>query len=455
LLVFSALLGGGIGVIASPGTSSDPKLGEPWNLVLVSVDALRADRLSAYGYPRQTTPFLRSLLPEVIRFDRFYYSGGGTLPSHLALLTSLSPVTHGIGPEAPARLPESRTTLAEHLRGLGYRTAAWVGGGWLSARFGFDQGFERFTEDRSGFQSIVPAALSWLDEQPGKPFFLFLHGFDVHSSPAGLPYDCPGESERFFAPSDPAGFTPCLEGRCASELLAFFNTRARAEGKTVSELIPGEWIGFFSDLYNGCIRHVDQTLKSFVQGLQARRLWNRTVFVLLSDHGEEFGEHGFLLHDQGGYEELARIPWILRLPHGALGGRRVLTLAAMVDVVPTVLDLLRLPPLPETQGRSQLRAIQKGHPARTDVHMYSVLVTDRFKYFSDERRLFDLLEDPNETRNLYGAKPEVVAELEQLVRRRIAQDLAYRNRLDQKGGPRPVELDEETTARLRALGYLK
>ncbi len=451
-----ALAAAAVAFISVP-SSRLPSLSAPrWNLVLISVDALRADRLSAYGYARPTSPFLESLLPEAVRFDRFYYQGGGTLPSHLSLLTSLTPVTHGIGPHAPGRLPEERTTLAEHLRAHGYRTAAWVGGGWFSSRFGFDQGFERFTEDRAGFLNIVPEALGWIKSlETGTPFFLLLHAFDVHSAPAGLPYDCAGDAERSFAPTIPPGFEPCIEGRCASELLASWNAQARARGQTVRDLLPPEWLQFFSDLYDGCVLHVDRTLETLVAGLQQQGLWPQTVLVVLSDHGEEFGEHGFLLHDQGGYEELARIPWILRVPDRRFGGRRVLSLASMIDVAPTLLDLLKLPPLPEAQGVSQLEAIQRKNSARTEVHMYSVLVTERWKYFSDERQLFDLSSDSKETHNLYNERPEVVAELEHRVRRLIAQDEAYARRIAQAQATLPVTLDDEATARLRALGYLQ
>lgn len=427
-----------------------------WNLVLVSVDALRADRMSAYGYARETSPFLEALLPESIRFDRFYYQGGGTLPSHLTLLTSLHPHTHAIGPHAPQRLPEEHTTLAEHLQAQGYRTAAWVGGGWLSARFGFDQGFEQFEEDRRGFEEILPEVARWLQAPDSRPFFLFLHSYDVHSSPMGLPYDCPGDGELRFAGPPPPGFAPCQDGLCAASLLAEWNARARARQGTVQDEISPETIRYLSDLYDGCVAYADSALERLVALLEQHGFWRRTVLAIVADHGEEFGEHGLLLHDQGGYEELARVPWILRLPDRRFAGRAVSHLAAMSDVAPTLLDLINVPPLPDAQGKSHLPALERGTPVRAEVHMYSVLRTERFKYFSDEKRLFDLEKDPAELDNLYSARPELVSQLEARVRRLIAADEAWRGRLRMPGAAAgPADLDPELIEKLRSLGYLR
>lgn len=427
-----------------------------WNLVLVSIDTLRADRMSLYGYERDTTPFLEELARESVVFDRFFYSGGGTLPSHMSMMTGLNPATHGIGPTTPKPLPPDRETLAESFSASGYATLALVDGGWMSAKFGFGQGFETYDESGGHLAAHLPRAEAWLDRLGGRPFFLFLHTYDVHSSWLNLPYDCPGAAElRYVDPSGPH-FDGCRDGLCASARLADSNRRAREAGSTVGLYLSAEEIRFASDLYDGCIRYVDSELRHLVETLRSRRLWDKTVFVVLSDHGEEFAEHGFMLHDQGGYEELARIPLMIRLPKGELGGMRVTSLAAMVDVAPTLTEILRVRPLQDAQGVSQIAAMLRGRPVRSDLHMYSVLRDGRFKYFSDERRLFDLVADPAEQHNIWSDEPDRLRQLERRVRQKIEVDLDAARDFARRGASGPdVTLSPEEIERLRSLGYLR
>lgn len=428
----------------------------PTSLLLVSIDTLRADRLSLYGYARPTSPNLDALSREAVVFDRFFYNGGGTLPSHMSLMTSLHPATHGVGPESGKALEPERWTLAEILQGRGFATAAFTDGGWMSAKFGFGQGFERYDEAGHGFAETLPRALAWLDQLPaGRPFFLFLHSYDVHSAWRELPYDCPGDAELRFAGPPPPEVSGCRDGACASARLAEANRRVRAGEPLDARVSPAE-VAYFSDLYDGCVAFADARLGDLFARLRAAGRWEETLVVVLSDHGEEFGEHGQLLHDQGGYEELARIPLLIKLPHGRFGGRRIESLAAMVDVLPTLTALLGAPTPAEAQGRSLVRALESGRTGRPDVHMYSVLRDERQKYFSDERRLFDLDADPRERANLYGASPERVGALERRVRDLIALDHAAADRFARRAHPgaRPAMSDEEIE-RLRALGYLR
>lgn len=445
------------GVLAFCAAAGAPRLSRSgWNLVLVSVDTLRADRMSLYGYPRDTTPFLEELAREAVVFDRFFYNGGGTLPSHMSMMTSLHPATHGIGPATPKPLPEERETLAERLSEKGYATVAFVDGGWMSAKFGFDQGFDSYDETGGHLAAELPRVEAWLDGAKGRPFFLFVHTYDVHSSWLRLPYDCPGDAELRYVGTDAPAFDGCRDGLCASALFADVNRRARAEGSTVESYLAPAEIRFASDLYDGCIHYVDSELRRLVAALRSRGLWERTVFVVLSDHGEEFGEHGFLLHDQGGYEELARIPLLIRLPGGAAGGTRVSSLAAMVDLAPTLTRVLRVPPLAQAQGVSQDGAMLRGGPAREELHMYSVLRDGRYKYFLDEGRLFDLSADPLEQRNLWSSEPDRVRDLERRVRQQIARDLDAARRFDRDLRSAPdVSLSPEEVERLRSLGYLR
>lgn len=452
-----ALIGLAVGAAALVGRAGGRGAAPPASLVLISVDTLRADRLSVYGYGRPTSPGLEALAREAVVFDHFYYNGGGTLPSHMTMMTSLHPATHGIGPESSKTLEPERQTLAEVLAAAGYATAAFTDGGWLAAKFGFGQGFARYEEAGGGLERSIPAALAWLRTVPGdRPFFLFLHTYDVHSAWRKLPYDCPGDGELGFVTSPPASFDGCRDGECASSLLAAANRRVRdGEARLADQFTPAE-IAFVSDLYDGCVRWSDGRLAELFAALRAEGRWQGTAIAVLSDHGEEFGEHGQLLHDQGGYEELAHIPWILKLPGARFAGRRVAGLAAMVDVMPTLLEALGERPPAEAQGRSLGRAIRDGASSRPALHMYSVLRTADRKYFSDERRLFDLARDPLEQHNELAQEPLLAGQLERQVRELIAIDHAAAAAFSRRSvaGP-PVLLSVEEIQRLRALGYLR
>jgi membrane-anchored protein YejM (alkaline phosphatase superfamily) len=426
------------------------------NLVLVSVDTLRADRLSAYGYPTPTSPFLAQLAREGIVFDRFYYSGGGTLPSHMSMFTSLNPLTHGIDPGSGRALPAERTTLAELLAARGYRTAAFVDPGWMNASFGFGQGFEVYDQAGYHLEETLPRALAWMTAS-SEPFFLFLHTYDVHSSGRGeiRPYDCPGDSELLFAGASSSGFDGCRGDLCGTPLLRAVNGTI-GDGSRLDALLDEDAVRWISNLYDGCIRYVDSRIEQLYRHLRETGRLESTLLVVISDHGEEFGEHGMLLHEQGGFEEIARIPWILRLPNAAVRGVRIEGLAAMVDVLPTLLDVLRIPTPQEAQGRSLVRAMLGGAAGRTELHMYDVLRTDRLKYFSDRRALFDLELDPLERHNLFDPTTSTVRALERRVRALARHDLALAAKLASKSAAREsVTLTPEEISRLRALGYLR
>lgn len=425
------------------------------NLLIISIDTLRADRLSVYGYPRPTSPALEALAREGVLFEDFHYSGGGTLPSHMSMMTSLHPATHGIHPGTDKSLEPERVTLAEQMQAAHFATAAFVDGGWLNGRYGFAQGFDTYDDFGGRFEAILPKALAWLELPRHQRFFLFVHTYDVHSEWTRLPYDCPGDTELRFVQRASA-FDGCVDGRCASELLATINAEIRSGEITGSGPLGSDDIRMISDLYDGCIRYVDDRLAELFARLKRLGLWDKTIVVVTSDHGEEFFEHGLFLHDQGGYEELSHIPLIIKLPHSGLAGRRVPGLAAMVDLAPTLLELSGAPTIADAQGQSLRAAIESGRTTRRALHMYSVLRTENWKYFSDEHRLFDLASDPRESSNLYAREPESVQRLERAVRGLIAIDeRAAQSFARRAEAGEPVRLAPEEVEKLRALGYLR
>lgn len=427
------------------------------DVILISIDTLRADHMSVYGYERLTTPRLEEIAQHAVVFDRLYYSGGGTLPSHLTMMTSLNPITHGITPENGLVLPAQRTTLAERLAEAGYATGGFVDGGWVSAKFGFAQGFDVYDDSGGHFAASLPKAQVWLEEHTGEPVFLFLHTYDVHSTTSGLPYSCPGDFTFRYADPATVDFDGCRDGRCASDLLASVNQRVRIGEATLTELLSARELEFITALYDGCINYVDARLADFFGLLRQLGRFESSVIIVTSDHGEEFGEHGMMIHDQGGYEEFARIPLIIRLPDAREGGRRIDHLAATVDIAPTILDILDLPALEDGQGYSLVPTIFDDVPVRSDVHMYGVLMADGMKFFSGRHRLFDLREDPTESVNLYEARPDLVGNLAAVIERRIAADKsAFAAFIDAMESPmNGVTITPEELARLRALGYIR
>ncbi len=423
------------------------------NLLLISIDTLRADRMQVYGYPRPDTPHLVDLARQGVLFERFYHSGGGTLPSHMSMLTSLNPVTHGVDVGTDTVLDPGWVTLAEQLQAHGFTTGAFVDGGWVLARFGFDAGFDRWDEKGGEFETILPKAHQWVKRHRGERFFLFLHTYDIHSGSEGYPYQCPGDHATRFAPRPP-GFDGCRGGRCASELLAWTNQGIAAGERTLSDVFTREEVDGMSSAYDGCISYVDARIADFLGALQELGLYDRTVVAVTSDHGEEFGDHGMLIHDQGGYEEISHIPLILKLPRSRFAGRRVAGLAAMVDLEPTLLEILGVPVPDQAQGRSLLPAVTDGEVVREDVHMYANLVTPTWKLIPAVGGLFNLVDDPEEKVNLHGSDPALEERLEHRLRQLIAKDKAARRAHAAATGTGPA-LTPEEAARLRALGYLR
>jgi arylsulfatase A-like enzyme/SAM-dependent methyltransferase len=426
------------------------------NVVLISIDTLRADRLSVYGYGRPTSPNLERFAAEGVLFERFYYNGGGTLPSHMSMMTSLYPGTHKLHPNLTKSLEPERVTLAEVFQVAGYATGGFADVGYLQAKWGFDQGFDVYDDAGHKFAGILPKARRWLDAHHDRPFFLFLHTYDVHSNSIRLPYECPGEYPFRYTGGPHPSFDGCRGGRCASDFLAHANVALRTGRTTPPEILAPDELAFVSSLYDGCINYVDDRIAEVLGWLDELGLAEETLVVVTSDHGEEFLEHGYLLHDQGGYEELAHIPLLLRLPDRAHGGTRVEHLAEMVDLMPTVLDLVGLPLPGDAQGASLVPTFRDDRPVTEAVHMYSILRTDRYKYFKDEKQLFDLIFDPTERRDLFRTARWRSARLDRQVRALIKADFRAADEFAARAtAGRPAVLTPAEQARLKSLGYLK
>ncbi len=310
------------------------------NLVLVSLDTLRPDHLSCYGYELETSPELDRFAASAVRFDRAYSPQAWTLTAHMTMLTSLQPFVHGVT-HGKSLSPAART-LAGELAGAGYRTLAVVDDCmWLAEHWGFARGFDLYYRVGRPAAFKVDQILSLLDINGPQPFFLFAHFFDAHSDVDRLQYDAGEEDLATFASWYEGDFDGCdEEGRCASRFLKATN-RLNLD-------VPEETRRYITSLYDAGIRSLDRELGRLLRGLEERGLLETSAVLITADHGEELWDHGQVLHGQG-YDECLRVPFLLRTP-GTDGGVSRATVS-LSDVMPTLLDLAGLD-LAGLQGRS-------------------------------------------------------------------------------------------------------
>ncbi len=445
-------------LFASPTVLREvPRRADDFDLVVVSIDTLRADHLPSYGYPRETAPFVASLAARGTLFERAVASAPSTTPSHMTLLTSLEPSVHGLlGNESLAVLPPGATTLAEALRAEGFATAAVTEGGGLALQLGFERGFDAWIENpvpiphRPGRQSPLSfdAGRDWLLAHGDRRTFLFLHTYEVHG-----PYRAPDAYAALF-PTTPPGLEP--------------DPRLRPHQRPV--------------LYDREIRFVDDELRRLFAGLDAEGRLARSVVALTSDHGEEFLEHGWIGHGATLPEEVLRVP-LLVLGPAIAPGRRVGAPVGLVDLAPTLLELLGARPLPGAMGQSFAALLRERAPApgpglrplfaetwfapgfgaegRKPVRQpsYSVRLGMRklvrlregegFRY-----AYYDLSSDPGERRDLYAADPAAAADLRALLD--AYPDRAARLREELLDGRAPEAApDPVRESQLRALGYVE
>jgi hypothetical protein len=427
------------------------------NVLLISIDTLRADHLSAYGYRRQTSPNLDRFAAESVLFEQNINTGGGTLPVHASMFTSLPPTVHGVWVDSHRRLGKEVTTLAEQMRAAGYQTRGYTGGGWVRAIYGLAKGFDFFYDNGGDFKVELPMLYSWLSSHRGGKFFVFLHTYDVHSGFGKLPYDHPGFNQRFTAGYD-GTFDGCKNGRCASTLLTYLNDEVRLKKARGRDLVNPQDVEYIEGLYDGGIAYADAELGRLFERLRSLGLWQTTLIVLTADHGEEFLEHRLFLHHQN-YEEVAHIPLIIHFPNDAYGGRRIPELVSTLEVMPTILDAVGAPANPEMQGHSVLPLISGGRAGRPEVYIAGSIEKLRTLSWSlmvgpnGPAELFDLVHDRRETSNVIQLHPEVAAALYLRYQINRQHDLLSRRAAPPTGPEALVKVSGAERARLTALGY--
>jgi len=315
------------------------------NVLLVVLDTVRADHLSAYGYPRPTAPNLDRLAEEGELYLRAYAQSPWTLPAVATILTGQPPHVHGARRTAHGvhGIRDDVTTLAERMSRARYRTAAFVNVVWCAAEVsGLDRGFElydmRFREDNyqqeRDARETTDAALEWIRSIEGDPFFLVVHYFDPH-----LTYDPPPPFDTMFeAPGGPRisrGFGS------SEEVFKIREGQIRLDERRRESLIAR---------YDGELRFVDEQLGRLRERLEELGRWDDTLVVVMADHGEEFWDHGAFEHGHTHHEELLHVPLVVRRPVGPVGVENA-DRVRQLDIAPTILEFAGLPPIAELPGR--------------------------------------------------------------------------------------------------------
>jgi arylsulfatase A-like enzyme len=425
----------------------------PWpNILLITLDTTRRDRLGCYGHGRPTSPNLDRLAAGSLRYTRAIAPSNWTLPSHASLFTGKFTTSHGarFDPEGPLSLvglegpPEfwrrfrarglspAETTLAMMLREEGYATGGVGAGPWMKRAFGLDRGFDFWDDDHIGTangrpaSAVTPAALRWLEARGEERFFLFLNYFDPH-----FPYSPPLEFARRFLPAgtDPAKlnpYKPSLEERSA--------------------------------LYDAEILFMDHHLGLLLEEMKRLGLYDNTWIIVTSDHGEMLGEHGLLGHGKKLHQEEIHIPLLMKYPEGEAAAGTVDDDIQLTDIMPMVLRRLGLPAPPGIQGGVPPKS---GHPTIAEYYPLEFLSPDgdamaiiegSMKYLwsaGGGEALYDLAADPGEEDDLSGREPGRARKM----KRKLEKYLAGLPPPPPGGEGRTV--DEETREALKGLGYLE
>ena len=312
--------------------------------ILISIDALRADHLGLYGYPKPTSPFLDELARRATVFDHAFAQVPSTLPSHMSMFTGLYPAEHGVFPPSSVLAPEIRT-LPEILLHAGFRTAGHTEGGYVQGGYGFARGFGEWTDtpyvDDTDVERTFAHGVAFLKSlKPSERFFLFLHSYTVHD-----PYWPPEQYRQMFWPGPP----PPSAGEPSGPHFAAINNGL--------EVTTPAAVDYYEAMYDASIRYLDDALRQLFADLEASGLAADTTVILTSDHGEEFFEHGKLVHTQI-YPECLHIPLLVVHP-AQRAGLRIGRLAQTIDFAPTIYDLAGVTPPPGLSGASLKPLLQK------------------------------------------------------------------------------------------------
>lgn len=423
------------------------------NVLVISIDTLRADHLSCYGYARPTSPNIDALVAGGALFERAYSSAPWTLPSYGSLFTGLLPADHRAGvvkerEEAWGRdeAPEKRTTealrgdvptLAELLGRRGYQTAGFVSNPFLGTPAGVARGFQSYTSYQYNAQTGVDLALEWINSRPGSRWFVFLHVIDPH-----MPYAPPKPFDTRFAK------------RGVDELQNWPPDLDTMRRTPPSEEIKTACV----DLYDGEIAFVDAQVERLIASLRETGVLDDTLVVLHSDHGEEFWEHGSCDHGHSQYDELLRVPFALVWPK-KIAAQRIGTRVRTLDLLPTLAEIVGFDAPPGIEGKSLVPVLEGRETVDRDGIAEALMHSDRetkavfvgkdklIASGTAANQLFDLASDPDEKKDLSSGAAGLIDSMRKRLVDHHERAKASATKSEQ------LRLDEAAKEKLRATGY--
>ena len=485
------------------------------NLLLITIETFRADRMHANGYPRLTTPNLDRLARQGVNFEQAVAQAPFTLPSIATVMTGLTPPLHRVR-NHPASLPPEVDTIAERLSASGYKTAAMTRHSWLRRKSGFDQGFDEYHNNKfsAGLdaRSLSLAASDWLHANGDQPFFLWVHFIDPHFPyTPGYPYstlyapehqeDSQVEHLKSLLERDlgdeflPTPYADLSGGPYLDLVLRYypdnaalldFALRRRPRGEIFfgQAQYPEESLEEVRDLYDGSLVYTDDNLGRILAVVDELELTDDTLVAVVGDHGEALGEHGlYFTHDFSLYDEMLRVPLVIRMPGRIPAAAVVEQQVRLLDLAPTFLELLGVDPLRDIEGVSLAPLVEGGtlpflpafaesapyrrlFPEQTRVYYegnlgkWRMIRTERWKLIliphpdGNIYELYDLESDPGETVNLYDQLPGEVGKLMPLLREWLARD-PDRNADRTAEEEEALEaLDPAARQQLETLGYI-
>lgn len=446
-------------------------------VIIYLIDTLRADRVSLYGYPGAKTPTFDALAKEAVVFDKAYAAAPWTLPSITSMLTSTYACEHGVV-QGKRRLGDKLDTLPQRLKARDYTTASFFNNYFAGAIAGLDRGYDISEQRDDEADDPSQAVAKFLDGVKTDRFFLYVHTMEPHH-----PFYTPYEYTQPFGHFDVDKKENYLSLYFIYRSQKFVDSSAdRPPGTTdnskqmetlrqgLSNLQP-----MISTLYDASVHYADANLGKVIADLKRRGLWEKSLFIVMADHGEELEDHGSWFHDQSLYEELLHVPLLVKFPNGAHAGTRVADRVSLVDLRPTILDYLGdtdgcaqcrgTSLLPLLDGKKLERTIATDAPGvrlnetgyyrpekekRGDVNV--ALRAGTLKGIWNEgpetMEVYDLATDPGEKANLAASDPEKATEL-----RDEAVSWLEQCRASAAGAIEVKELDERAKEQLRAIGY--
>ena len=430
------------------------------NVLIYLIDTMRYDKFDFYN-PKTSceTPHISAFARDATIFDHAYDNENWTKPSCATILTGLYPETHKTK-EDGSRLPQSVTTLGEHLQSKGFKTASFIANGYVSRKFGFDQGWDHhgnyIREGRNtNVDNVVKESLAWIDRHKDARFFTYIQTIDPH-----VPYSPPKEWRKKYWDR---GYKGPISPRSTGNQLADIKTKKME--------VSDQDKRYLEALYDGEVSFNDHHFGELIAGLKARGLYDDTLIVLISDHGEEFWEHGSVGHGHSLFEEMIHSPMIVRFPGKVASGRRIPHVVSMVDLAPTLYDVLGVKPSAGLEGvgfSDTFDGVGDPHPriAISDfLYRKKSVRVGRYKWITAGRdgALYDIYTDPGDKKDLHNKHGLGHA----LVRGHLgvfmgADDKSRWWRATRSASPRVEieadmldEIDPELQAQLEAMGYVE